>query len=125
MTNRLGAFLLAAVLVLAIVQLPTILILGPIILYVFSIAEMVPAVLFAIWSIIVGASDTFLKPLFLGRGLDIPMLVILLGAIGGMILSGIIGLFVGAVVLAVGYRLFVAWLRLEEMPAECRVPDDG
>jgi predicted PurR-regulated permease PerM len=114
-----------AVLVLAIVQLPTILILGPIILYVFSIADTMPAVFFAIWSIIVGASDTFLKPLFLGRGLDIPMLVILLGAIGGMILSGIIGLFVGAVVLAVGYRLFVAWLHPEEMPEACRVPDDG
>jgi len=55
-------------------------------------------------------SDSFLKPLLLGRGLDVPMLVILLGAIGGMILSGIIGLFVGAVVLAVGYELFVLWL---------------
>jgi predicted PurR-regulated permease PerM len=114
-----------AVLVLAIVQLPTILILGPIILYVFSIADTVSAVLFAIWSVIVGASDTFLKPLFLGRGLDIPMLVILLGAIGGMILSGIIGLFVGAVILAVGYRLFVAWLHPEDLPADGRVPDDG
>lgn len=98
------------VLVLAIVQLPTILVLGPIIIYVFSIAETTPAVIFLIWSLIVGVSDTFLKPLFLGRGMDIPMLVILLGAIGGMILSGIIGLFVGAVVLAVGYKLFVAWL---------------
>lgn len=53
-----------------------------------------------IWSLLVGASDSFLKPLLLGRGLDIPMLVILLGAIGGMILSGFIDLFVGAVVLA-------------------------
>lgn len=112
-----------AVLVLAIVQLPTILILGPIIIYVFSIAETVPAVLFMIWSILVGVSDTFLKPLFLGRGMDIPMLVILLGAIGGMILSGIIGLFVGAVVLAVGYRLFLAWLNQDQMtdndPSDC------
>jgi len=71
-------------------------------------------VLFMIWSLIVSASDAFLKPLFLGRGMDIPMLVILLGAIGGMILSGIIGLFVGAVVLAVGYTLFVAWLGQED-----------
>jgi predicted PurR-regulated permease PerM len=98
------------VLLLAIVQLPTLLILGPIIVYVFSVAETVPAVLFMIWSIIVTLSDNILKPLFLGRGMDIPMLVILLGAIGGMILSGIIGLFIGAVVLAVGYTLFMAWL---------------
>jgi predicted PurR-regulated permease PerM len=98
------------VLFLAIVQLPTILILGPIIIYVFTITSTVPAVIFMIWSLLVGMSDSFLKPLLLGRGLDVPMLVILLGAIGGMILSGIIGLFVGAVVLAVGYELFVLWL---------------
>lgn len=75
-----------------------------------------------IWSILVGVSDTVLKPLFLGRGMDIPMLVILLGAIGGMILSGIIGLFVVAVVLAVGYKLFLAWLAQNEEPAEEQAP---
>jgi predicted PurR-regulated permease PerM len=98
------------VLFLAIIQLPTILILGPIIVYVFTITTTVPAVLFMIWSLLVGVSDSFLKPLLLGRGLDVPMLVILLGAIGGMVLSGFIGLFVGAVVLAVGYKLFMLWL---------------
>jgi len=98
------------VLLVAIVQLPPILILAPIIVFVFSVADTGPAVIFMIWSILVSISDGFLKPLFLGRGMEIPMLVILLGAIGGMILSGIIGLFIGAVVLAVGYRLFMAWL---------------
>jgi len=98
------------VLLLAIVQLPSLIILGPIMIYVFSVAATVPAVIFMIWSLLVGLSDNILKPLLLGRGLDIPMLVILLGAIGGMIMSGIIGLFVGAVVLALGYRLFIAWL---------------
>jgi len=53
--------------------------------------------------------------LFLGRGVDIPMLVILIGAIGGMVLSGIVGLFVGAVVLAIGYKLFLVWLYPENM----------
>ena len=52
--------------------------------------------------------------MLLGRGVDIPMLIILIGAIGGMILSGIIGLFVGAVVLSLGYKLFIAWLKLGE-----------
>jgi len=98
------------VLFLAIIQLPTIIILGPIIAYVFTITSTVPAVIFMIWSLLVGMSDSFLKPMLLGRGLDVPMLVILLGAIGGMVLSGIIGLFVGAVVLAVGYKLFLFWL---------------
>ncbi len=98
------------VLVLAIAQLPPIIILGPIVAYVFSYADTTPAIIFTVWCIIVSSSDGFLKPLFLGRGMSTPMLVILLGAIGGMMLSGIIGLFIGAVVLALGYELFIAWL---------------
>lgn len=98
------------VLLLAIMQLPTILLLGPITVYVFSAADTVPAVIFMIWSLLVGLSDNVLKPLFLGRGMEIPMLTILIGAIGGMMLHGIIGLFIGAVVLAIVYKLFIKWL---------------
>jgi len=98
------------VLVLAIAQLPPIVVLGFVSAYVFSVAETTPAVIFLVYCIIVSSSDAFLKPLFLGRGMAIPMLVILLGAIGGMIMSGIIGLFVGAIVLALGYELFMTWL---------------
>ncbi len=101
------------VLLIAVMQLPPILILGPIMIYVFSVADTVPAVLFMIWGFLVSGSDAFLKPMFLGRGMDIPMLVILIGAIGGMMMSGIIGLFIGAVVLAIGYKLFIAWLSQE------------
>ena len=98
------------VLVLAVVQLPPLLVLAPAILWVFGNVDTVPAVLFAIWGLLVSVSDTFLKPLFLGRGMDIPMLVILLGAIGGMLMSGVIGLFVGAIGLALAYTLFTAWV---------------
>ena len=98
------------VLLLAVVQLPPLLILGPVMIYVFASAETVPAVLFMIWGILVNVSDVFLKPMLLGRGVDVPMLVILIGAIGGVMSSGIIGLFVGAVVLALGYKLFIVWL---------------
>lgn len=105
------------VLFVAIIQLPPLLILGPIAAYVFSYAETTPAVIFLIWSLLVSMSDAFLKPMLLGRGVDIPMVVILLGAIGGLILSGIIGLFVGSVVLALGFKLFTAWLR--EDPKNC------
>jgi predicted PurR-regulated permease PerM len=70
----------------------------------------VPATLFLIYALFVSFSDTFLKPLLLGRGVDVPMLVILLGAIGGMITSGIIGLFTGAIILALGYKIFMFWL---------------
>jgi predicted PurR-regulated permease PerM len=69
-----------------------------------------PAIAFTVYGLLVSVSDGLLKPLLLGRGMEIPTLIILLGAIGGMIMSGIIGLFVGAVVLAFGYQLFQAWL---------------
>lgn len=98
------------VLVLAVVQLPPLLVLGPVILYVFSVDTTAPAVLFMIWSLLVSSSDMVLKPLFLGRGVDAPKLAILLGAIGGLLLHGIIGLFVGAVVLALTFNLYQAWL---------------
>ena len=104
-----------AVLVVAIAQIPPIVILGFVCAYVFSVAETTPAVIFLVYCIVVSSSDGFLKPLFLGRGMSTPMLVILLGAIGGMIMSGIIGLFVGAIVLALGYELFMAWLNKTEV----------
>ena len=104
------------VLILAVVQLPTFLVLVPIIIYVFSTSSTVTAVVFAIWSILVGISDAFLKPLLMGRGVDVPMLVIFVGAIGGFMASGIIGLFVGAVILALGYKLFSIWLNGHTAP---------
>ncbi|OEU48184.1 MAG: AI-2E family transporter [Desulfobacterales bacterium S3730MH5] len=112
------------VLLLAVVQLPPILVLGPVIFYVFSVSSSTAAVIFAIWGVFVSISDSFLKPLLLGRGVQIPMLVILIGAIGGMMLSGIIGLFVGAVVLSLGFKLFQAWLDKEAQPEPATmVPD--
>ena len=106
------------ILVLAIAQLPPILVLGPIAIWVFSTAEPVPATIFLVYSVFVSFSDAILKPMLLGRGVAVPMLVILLGAIGGMITSGIIGLFIGAVVLALGYQLFTFWLKGEEEQAQ-------
>jgi predicted PurR-regulated permease PerM len=113
-----AGILTLVVLLWAIIQLPTLFVLAPVILYVFSTATTGPAVIFLVWSLLVGLSDNVLKPLLLGRGLDIPMPVILLGAIGGMIMSGLIGLFVGAVVLSVGYSLYSAWLNTGLEPGE-------
>ena len=101
------------VLILAIIQLPPTLILLPIAIYGFSIMDTTPAIIFLILSIIVSAADTFLKPIFLGRGVDVPMLVILLGAIGGMIAFGILGLFIGSVILAIAYKVFQALINNE------------
>jgi len=109
------------ILVLAVAQLPPLLVLGFVVAYVWTVAATTPAVIFTVYALIVSGSDSFLKPLLLGRGLKTPMLVILLGAIGGMIMSGIIGLFVGAVILALGYELFMEWLDREGVSAEGQV----
>lgn len=102
------------VLILAIIQLPPILILGPVAAWVFTFTSTVPAVIFLVWALLVSGCDGFLKPVLMGRGVDAPMLVILIGALGGMMLYGIIGLFVGAVVVAISYTLFMSWVDEEE-----------
>jgi predicted PurR-regulated permease PerM len=103
------------VLMLAIMQLPPLLVMGPIAIWVFSVAEPLPATIFFVYALVVSFSDGILKPLFLGRGVEVPMLVILLGAIGGMIMSGIVGLFIGAIVLAIGYQILMAWMETDEL----------
>jgi predicted PurR-regulated permease PerM len=106
-----AAGLLALVcLLLAVVQIgPAIVLIGTAI-YVFSTADTFTAVIYLIWSIFVALIDNVLKPLLLGRGVRVPMIVIFVGAIGGFLASGIIGLFVGSVVLALSFTLFKAWL---------------
>jgi len=111
------------VMICAIAQLPPIIILGPVAAYVFSSHDTTPAVIFLIWALVVSGADGIIKPILMARGLDTPMLVILLGAIGGMMLSGIIGLFVGAVVLSITYTVFMAWVNekcddVEAIPSE-------
>jgi predicted PurR-regulated permease PerM len=73
---------------------------------------------FLIWTILIAPIDNVLKPILLGRGVDVPMLVIFVGAIGGFLSSGIIGLFLGAVVLALGYKLFLTWLKHDDLIAD-------
>jgi predicted PurR-regulated permease PerM len=97
-------------LLLSVVQIGILPITVPIVIYVFSTADTVSAVIFLVWSIFVGTIDNILKPILLGRGVQVPMAVIFIGAIGGFISEGIIGLFVGSVVLVLGYKLFLAWL---------------
>jgi predicted PurR-regulated permease PerM len=96
------------VLVLAVMQLPPLIVLGPAAVYVFSTHSTTTFVAFLLWSTLVSVSDGFLKPFVLGRGVGVPTLVILMGAIGGMISDGIVGLFVGSVVLTVGYKVAAA-----------------
>lgn len=107
-----GAGLLAlGVLLLGIMQLPLPLITFPVIGFVlFTEGASVATIIFAIYTLLAGLVDNVLKPLLLGRGVDVPMPVVLIGALGGMVAGGIIGLFIGPVVLAVGYKLFWQWV---------------
>jgi predicted PurR-regulated permease PerM len=98
------------VLLMAVVQLPPILILGPIIVYVFASSPTLVAILFALWTVPVSFSDNLLKPLLLGRGASVPTLVIFVGAIGGFMLEGVIGLFLGAIAVALVFTLLKVWL---------------
>ena len=113
-----GAGLLALlVLLLGIMQLPVLLVTLPVLGYVFATeGATVSTVIFAIYSVIAGMSDNILKPLLLGRGVAVPMPVVLIGALGGMVSGGIIGLFIGPVILAVGYMLFWQWV--EQVPVQ-------
>lgn len=97
-------------LVLAVVQIDILIILIPVSIYGFSEFGTLPAILFLAWNIGVGLMNNVLKPILLGRGVQAPMAVIFVGAIGGLIAHGIIGLFVGAVVFVLGYTLFVDWV---------------
>ncbi|MCB2170024.1 MAG: AI-2E family transporter [Deltaproteobacteria bacterium] len=99
-----------AVLVLAILQLPSAIVILPVIIYLFSVKTLVTAILWTVLLLVIALSDNVLKPLLMGKGSTVPMLVIFLGAIGGFIFSGLIGLFTGAIVLSVGYNLMVHWI---------------
>jgi predicted PurR-regulated permease PerM len=108
-----AAGLLALVVMLVgIVQLPALLVTLPVIAYLWwgGDASTTSNVIWTIYLLVAGMADNVLKPLLLGRGVDAPMPVILIGALGGMVSAGIVGLFVGAVILAVGYQLFMDWV---------------
>jgi predicted PurR-regulated permease PerM len=102
----------------SVIQLGVVIVLIPVVIYLFLTAKTATAVGFTIWAVLIAPVDNILKPILLGRGVDVPMLVIFVGAIGGFLSSGIIGLFLGAVVLALGYSLFLTWLKQDESAVE-------
>lgn len=99
-------------LILGIAQVPALIITLPVIIYIWASGDYSTgaAIMHTIILMLTGIADNVLKPLMLGRGVDVPMPVILLGALGGMATGGIEGMFVGATALALGYELFKNWL---------------
>jgi len=104
--------LAAITLVLSIAQVPALIVTIPAIVYIWSSGSYGTgaAVAYTIILVISGMADNVLKPLMLGRGVDAPMPVVLLGALGGMAAAGILGMFVGATLLALGYQIFMGWV---------------
>jgi predicted PurR-regulated permease PerM len=105
-------FLVAAMLQIGLV------VLIPAVIYMFFVASTTKAAIFLAWCLVVGLMDNVLKPLLLGRGVSVPMVVVFLGAIGGFITMGAIGLFVGAILLSVGYKLITTWLQEAPSPRQ-------
>jgi predicted PurR-regulated permease PerM len=102
------------ILVLCILQLPAFFVTLPVIIYMFSEKEFKTAVIWTILLIVAGLSDNILKPILLGKGSPVPILVIFIGVIGGFIISGFIGLFTGAIIMSFGYKLLVSWINTPE-----------
>ena len=96
--------------ILAVIQIGILPVTLPAIIYVFSVAEPVTAVLFTIWMVVISVMDNVIKPLLMGKGAAVPIPIIFLGAIGGFIAAGIIGLFIGAIILSIGYTLYLMWI---------------
>ena len=114
------------VLVVSIAQIPPTLVTIPVIAYLWwSGDSTLSNVFFTIFFVLAGLSDNVLKPLFLGRGVEAPMPIILLGALGGLVAAGLIGLFVGGVLLALGYVIFMDWVATGETEESEQLPDDA
>jgi len=109
-------------LLLGIVQLPMGLVVTPIVIWKFINGPTTEAAIFLAYMIPVGLLDNVLRPILMGRGNDAPMIVILVGALGGFAANGFLGLFTGAIILVLIYELVLAWLQKSDEADETPVP---
>jgi predicted PurR-regulated permease PerM len=122
-----AGFLTAVAFVFCIAQLGPSLVLFPAVGWLYWRGDFLWATVLLVWSIVVGFLDNILRPWLIKRGADLPLLLILVGVIGGLLAFGVIGLFVGPVILAVAYTLLSAWMNeAEAAPAiPARTPEDA
>jgi len=109
----LAAVWIIIILIMAIAQIPILLFNIPLIIYLFAFLDPLPAALWSAYFIIIGLMDNYLKPMIMGKGSDVPTLVVFLGAIGGFAAFGFIGLFLGAIILSLAYKLYGTWIANE------------
>jgi predicted PurR-regulated permease PerM len=109
----LAAVWIVLVLIMCIAQIPAMIFTVPLIIYLFAFMDPFPAVMWAIYFLLMGLIDNILKPIIMGQGSGLPSLVVFLGAIGGFIAFGFLGLFLGAIVLSLSYKLYLSWISYE------------
>ena len=106
----LAAVWILVILIMTIAQIPVLIFNIFMIIYLFAFRDPLPAAMWSVYFIVMGLIDNYLKPLIMGKGADVPMLVIFLGAIGGFMAFGFIGLFLGAILLSLAYKLYLTWI---------------
>jgi predicted PurR-regulated permease PerM len=115
------------VLVLGIAQVPALIATLPAIVYIWSSGDYstAAAIAYTVMLVLSGMADNVLKPLMLGRGVDAPMPVVLLGALGGMATAGILGMFVGATLLTLGFQIFMDWVAANPNAGQAQAESDA
>jgi predicted PurR-regulated permease PerM len=112
-----AAILTALMFMMCIAQLGPILVLLPAVIWLYWSGETGWGTFLLVWTLLVGSLDNFLRPILIRKGADLPLLLILAGVIGGLIGFGLVGIFVGPVVLAVAYTLLESWLNDDRVRA--------
>jgi predicted PurR-regulated permease PerM len=105
-----AAILTAVMFMLAVAQIGPLLVLVPSVAWLYWSDRTGWGTFLLLWTLVVGTMDNFLRPVLIRKGADLPLLLIFSGVVGGLIAFGLIGIFVGPVVLAVAHRLLTAWV---------------
>jgi predicted PurR-regulated permease PerM len=111
-----AGLLTAMILILCIAQLGPIIVLVPAVIWLYWTDQPLWGSVLLVWTLVVGTMDNVLRPVLIRRGADLPLLLIFSGVIGGLIAFGIVGLFVGPVVLAIAYTLLQQWMNAADAP---------
>ena len=106
-----------------LVQLGPLIVLVPAVIWLYWSGDSTWGTVLLVWSCVVGTLDNFIRPMLIRMGADLPLILILSGVIGGLVAFGMIGLFIGPVLLAVSWRLFSAWVN--EVPAPGPVSENA
>jgi len=108
-----AALLTAVAFVLTVAQLGVVFVLVPAVIWVYSTGATGTAIFLLVWTLIVGTADNVIRPLLIKRGAELSLALIFAGVVGGLLTLGVIGIFVGPVVLAVSWTLLSAWVNAD------------